>query len=159
MEERNCNMDLYDFNAFPMIGSSLINEKADDTLKNLNSCEKVEITPEFITKHMHDYPQLKHIKSNAKAYAWISPKNKNEIVALLAVEEKDPESIWIQMLMVMPGYRRRGFGKTLLITACEDLGAKYLSVNENNKAAISLYTRYGFDSYEQHGPMIFMRRK
>lgn len=151
-------MNLYDITSFPIIGSVLINEKADDSLKSLDSCEKVEITPEFINKYAKDYPQLKHIKPNAKAYAWLSPKNKKEIVAVLAVEEKDSSNKWIQMLMVMPGYRRRGFGKTLLVTACNELGANYLSVNEKNEPAISLYKRYGFAPYEQHSSMIFMKK-
>lgn len=53
---------------------------------------------------------------------------------------------WITTLGVLPGYRRRGIAKALLIKCEERLGmpAIRLSVRASNQAAIRLYEHHGY---------------
>ena len=63
----------------------------------------------------------------------------------------------IQALVVAPQYRRRGLGQTLLAMARDRFGCRELSVRKTNSSAIALYKKNGYKTYDERGPMLFMR--
>lgn len=60
------------------------------------------------------------------------------------------DECYIDNIAVMPEYRRCGVGRSLLSYACDfsrDLGMSFISleVRPSNEAAVSLYSKFGFE--------------
>lgn len=62
-------------------------------------------------------------------FVWTTPENKG----------------FIFNVEVNPEYRGQGFGKVLLDDAVKKLGGIDLTVKKDNKVAISMYLKYGFE--------------
>ena len=62
-------------------------------------------------------------------FVWKTPENKG----------------FIFNVEVNPKYRGNGYGKILLDDAVKDLGGIDLTVKKDNKVAISMYLKYGFE--------------
>ncbi|WP_155550015.1 GNAT family N-acetyltransferase, partial [Cronobacter sakazakii] len=73
----------------------------------------------------------------------------------------------IEMLFVEPQVFGRGIGKALLTFACEQQGARFVDVNEQNPSAIAFYEHMGFvhtgrsplDGEGQPYPLLHMQRR
>ena len=72
---------------------------------------------------------------------------------------------FVEMLFVDPGWRGRGVGRVLMSRATEALGAREVSVNEQNPQAVGFYERLGFSAYRRTPvdddgrpyPLLYMR--
>lgn len=87
---------------------------------------------------------------NPSARIWVL-RVCNEIVGYIGVHIVLDEAE-VMNLAVSPAFRRRGFGRLLLETACaccRDSGCAFLSleVRESNEAAVALYEAMGFTVY------------
>ena len=56
---------------------------------------------------------------------------------------------FVEMLFVDPGWRGRGVGRVLMSRATEALGAREVSVNEQNLQAVGFYEHLGFSAYRR----------
>lgn len=56
---------------------------------------------------------------------------------------------FVEMLFVDPAERGRGVGRLLMERATELLGAREVSVNEQNRQAVGFYERLGFSAYRR----------
>ena len=85
-----------------------------------------------------------------RGFVW---EEDEQIVAAVILQRQGTTPLWsIEMVGVLPGYRRRGLARRLLTHALEDLrkrGAEKarLSVIDKNVPAYSLYTSLGFEHY------------
>lgn len=72
---------------------------------------------------------------------------------------------FVEMLFVDPGWRGRGVGRVLMSRATEALGAREVSVNEQNPQAVGFYEHLGFSVYRRTPvdddgrpyPLLYMR--
>ncbi|HJB55079.1 MAG TPA: GNAT family N-acetyltransferase [Candidatus Olsenella avistercoris] len=72
---------------------------------------------------------------------------------------------FVEMLFVDPGWRGRGVGRVLMSRATEALGAREVSVNEQNPQAVGFYEHLGFSAYRRTPvdddgrpyPLLYMR--
>lgn len=55
----------------------------------------------------------------------------------------------IEMLFIDPSYIGKGYGKTLIEFAINNLKAIKVDVNEQNKNAYNFYKKFGFEIYER----------
>lgn len=53
----------------------------------------------------------------------------------------------IEMLFLAPEHIGKGYGKTLMRFAIDELGANKVDVNEQNQNATNFYTKFGFRTY------------
>lgn len=80
----------------------------------------------------------------------IASINKKDVGYVLgAFEDSNPKNAWILSMVVSLSVRNKGVGATLInssIKKLKDLGAEkiYLTVSEDNFAAIHLYEKYNF---------------
>ena len=83
-----------------------------------------------------------------------------QVIGFLGVEDSK-----IEMLFIHPNWRGRGTGSRLLKYATDDLGARWVDVNEQNDQAVGFYRRMGFevegrselDSTGKPFPLLHMR--
>lgn len=74
---------------------------------------------------------------------------------LVYFEDKSPagfigiQNEKIEMLFVSPKYHKKGIGKSLMFTALNEYGVKYVDVNENNLVAKEFYSYIGFEVFER----------
>lgn len=72
---------------------------------------------------------------------------------------------FVEMLFVDPGWRGRGVGRVLMSRATEALGAREVSVNEQNPQAVGFYEHLGFSAFRRTPvdddgrpyPLLYMR--
>lgn len=90
------------------------------------------------------FPGVVRLKSSQEA----------QMIGFIAADIRRMEQVaWISVLGVLPDYRRRGIGASLL-SSCEarlQVPRVRLSVRASNQAAISLYTSF---KYKRHGVWI-----
>ncbi len=55
----------------------------------------------------------------------------------------------VEMLFIEPVFTGLGLGKELMGYAINELGAKKVDVNEQNRRAVSFYEKLGFEAYER----------
>ncbi|MBF7090077.1 GNAT family N-acetyltransferase [Flavobacterium sp. ALJ2] len=55
----------------------------------------------------------------------------------------------IEMLFLAPEHIGKGFGKTLMNFAINELGANKVDVNEQNHNAVNFYSKFGFIPYDR----------
>lgn len=83
------------------------------------------------------FPNVVRLKATAEG----------RLVGFIAADIRRTENLaWIATLAVLPEYRRKGVGSALL-SACEarlDVARIRLSVRASNRAALQLYTRFGY---------------
>lgn len=53
----------------------------------------------------------------------------------------------IEMLFLVPEHIGKGYGKTLMRFAIDELGTNKVDVNEQNQNATNFYTKFGFRTY------------
>lgn len=100
---------------------------------------------------------LQHLRVNSDVEGYIWPTKNGEVIAYVAVEQKD-EGRFIIALEIAERYQGKGFGKKLLTFAEEELNADHLSVNKNNTNAFKLYLDCGWEVYDETDAMFFMKK-
>lgn len=100
---------------------------------------------------------LQHLRVNSNVEGYIWPTKNGEVIAYVAVEQKD-EGRFIIALEIAERYQGKGFGKKLLTFAEEELNADHLSVNKNNTNAFKLYLDCGWEVYDETDTMFFMKK-
>ena len=125
----------------------------DDTL-DLSNFDKKVLDKKVIDKYKADYSFLKHVDLDDDSYVWF---DNDKIVAILMIDNKGDNDIWITGLEVSKEYRGYGLGKQILNFAIQKLRVNALSVRKNNKIAIDMYKKAGFEfDKKDHGSMYFM---
>lgn len=143
-------------NEFPFIGNSY--SEATEVARTIANYKRVTATPDYIRKMKEFYPNLSHVRTeNTTVYVWVEPRDNNKVVGFVSVETKPNGEKWIQAIEVAPGYRGHTLGKQILSVATGELGAEYLSVQIDNKVAIKMYKRAGFDIYRSTADQYFMK--
>lgn len=119
---------------------------------SLSNFRKIPVTDTNVSKYKEKYSGLKHLRTgdNIKGYIFID--SSDNVVAYYAI---DIHRNYIIAIEVAEKYRRNGLAKEILKLAGSQ-GAKQLSVNKNNKAAISLYQNNGFRVSDQDDIMLYM---
>jgi len=119
-----------------------------------NKYRKIEITAESIKNVDKKYTKHLRINNNSTGYLYYDNEN---FIGVINTEIKDSKEIWITALEVASEYKRQGIG-TFLLKEAEKIGAKFLSVNKSNKAAINLYKSNGWRIYNETDTMYFMKK-
>lgn len=119
--------------------------------KSLSSYKRVKLIN--IPEKYSDQKILKHVETSNNGYIWV---DNDTIIAVLSINQKEDNQIWIQALEVLDKYRGNGFGKELLDIAVKEFNANYLSVNKKNALAKRMYDKYGFKVYKETEYMYFM---
>ena len=121
-------------------GNDYISEKSARVLDKYKS---VKVTKEFVKKYKSSYRMLKHFDLNDIVIAWMDD---DKIVGACAVNKSDDDYgyRWITMIEVTPEYRKQGIGSEILDYCVKKLHADALGVRKTNKAALSIYRKYGF---------------
>ena len=117
--------------------------------------KKCDLTEELVNSNKDKYPRLKHIRfdNNTKGKCLL---DNNQLIGIVQVDMKRK---YILALEVFEPYKRKGYGTNLLKIAVNELGAEKLSVNKNNKNAISLYNKNMWEIYDEDKNMFYMKTK
>lgn len=108
--------------------------------KKLENFKLVQVDNLFIEKWKEYYKFLKHIDLNDNVYCWV---DKDQIVAVLMIDNKDDKIHFITGIEVTKAYQGYGLGNQVLEFAIKR-GANQLSVMKDNKVAIKMYQSHGF---------------
>ena len=121
-------------------GNGYMSEKSANVLDKYKS---VKVTKEFMDKYKPSYPMLKHFDIKDNCAAWMDG---DKIVGVCSVNKEDDDYgyRWITMIEVTPEYRKQGVGTALLDYCVKKFHADALGVRKTNKAALSIYRKYGF---------------
>lgn len=114
----------------------------------------VPLTENLIRFYKSKDNMLSHTRFiKGKTNGFMLLNTKNSLVGYIAWEDD-----FITAFEVTKDNRGKGFGSYILKKAVEE-GANKLSVNKNNKEAINLYTKLGWEVYEESAQMLFMNYK
>lgn len=94
------------------------------------------------------------------AHLIIAVNDEQKPVAFMGIEERK-----LEMLFILPEYRKKGLGKQLLQYGIETYSVNELGVNEQNPQAKGFYEHMGFQAYkrtqtDEQGnpyPILYMR--
>lgn len=114
----------------------------------------VSLTEDLIKFYKSKDNMLSHTRFiKGKTNGFMLLDSKKSLIGYIAWEND-----FITAFEVTKDNRGKGFGSYILGRALQK-GANKLSVNKNNKSAINLYTKLGWEVYEQRGQMLFMSYK
>lgn len=117
-----------------------------------NSVEIVPISKELIEKYKSSENLLRHVDPNDIGYMIID-KVQNNLIGYVAWDKNI-----ITALEVIKEFQGKGYSKILLEIA-EENNCNELTVNKNNKKAISIYEHLGWELYRSLGPRMLIYRK
>lgn len=110
--------------------------------------EKKQVTDiwERAVRKTHDFLPEEHIVLfRPFVYGFVTPENAfviEENKQVVGITAKEGEKI--DMLFIDPDFHHRGFGRALLTYMIEEIGLKYVDVNEQNDKAYKFYQKMGF---------------
>lgn len=130
--------------------------KIDEQYRRLKNYKSVTLSQSIISKYSSQYKNLRHVRidDNTKGLVYFDEGN---LVAIINTEKKEDNKIWIQGLEIFGDYKGTKLSYGLTWAAVKDLRAKYLSVRKTNKAAIHVYEKCGFKTYESDDYMHYMK--
>lgn len=135
--------------------SGKIGEEHFDTLdKNF---KKNKITEEVLQKYKQKEKNLSRVRVNKNTEGYLYTDKKGNPVGMVNVEDKGNGIKYIQGLEVFSNNKNKGYGKKLLDKAVKEMGATDLSVRKNNKVAIDMYKKYGFNIDSEDDNMLYMK--
>lgn len=114
--------------------------------KSLTDYQKMPITVDIIQEYGDICPDLKRNKADTTGYIWIDPMSNNVVGFVRA--RKHEWMTWLADIKVEAGYQGRSLGDQMMGVAKRDLGVHYLTVSNNNTAAINLFRKHGFGMYD-----------
>ena len=120
--------------------------------KQKNSIEIVPISKELIEKYKSSENLLRHVDPSDVGYMIID-KVQNNLIGYVAWDKNI-----ITALEVIKEFQEKGYSKILLEIA-EENNCNELTVNKNNKKAISIYEHLGWKFYKSLGPKMLIYRK
>lgn len=120
--------------------------------KQKNSIEIVPISKELIEKYKSSENLLRHVDPSDVGYM-IVDKVQNNLIGYVAWDKNI-----ITALEVIKEFQEKGYSKILLEIA-EENNCNELTVNKNNKKAISIYEHLGWKFYKSLGPKMLIYRK
>jgi ribosomal protein S18 acetylase RimI-like enzyme len=87
-------------------------------------------------------------------YTYVIQNDEETLVGLIVMENSGPSALTISKLYILPEYRHRGIGSTVLdmvFDDCKELGIKtvFIKVFDNNKGAFKLYSSKGFRTFNR----------
>lgn len=130
--------------------------KYDPTV-NINKYSRMSINDTLIRVFSGQYESLRSLRVNrkTKGYVWLDG---NDLVAIVAVEEKDDGYNWITSFEVFGLYRKHGLAKQMLSVAVNTLGATNVVVYDLNEIALKVFNGMGFKTYKKAGNYIYLTR-
>lgn len=120
--------------------------------KQKNSIEIVPISKELVEKYKSSENLLRHVDPRDVGYMIID-KAQNNLIGYVAWDKNI-----ITALEVIKKFQGKGYSKILLEIA-EENNCNELTVNKNNKKAISIYEHLGWKFYKSLGPKMLIYRK
>lgn len=124
--------------------------------KNLTDFKDIPLSRQTIISYKKDCSALSHVRWNNKMDGCILLDGNTTVVGFIAVEEKNNGQKWLQALEITKNYRGYGLSKPMIHLAVMHYGARYLSVNKNNKVAIRIYEDLGFRQYSETDTTVYM---
>ena len=118
-----------------------------------------EATKDAFIAHQFD-AQDKHYRTNYEGASYHVVLVDGEPAGRLYVA-RWPEEVRVMDVALLPEYRGRGVGSTLLAEVIEEAesAGKAVSVHvERANPALSLYRRFGFEEAGEHGVYLLMKR-
>lgn len=120
--------------------------------KQKSSIEIVPISKDLVEKYKSSENLLRHVDPSDVGYMIID-KVQNNLIGYVAWDKNI-----ITALEVMKEFQGKGYSKILLEIA-EENNCNELTVNKNNKKAISIYEHLGWKFYKSLGPKMLIYRK
>lgn len=120
--------------------------------KQKNSIEIVPISKELVEKYKSSENLLRHVDPSDVGYMIID-KAQNNLIGYVAWDKNI-----ITALEVIKKFQGKGYSKILLEIA-EENNCNELTVNKNNKKAISIYEHLGWEFYKSLGSKMLIYRK
>ena len=120
--------------------------------KQKNSIEIVPISKELVEKYKSSENLLRHVDPSDVGYMIID-KVQDNLIGYVAWDKNK-----ITALEVIKEFQEKGYSKILLEIA-EENNCNELTVNKNNKKAISIYEHLGWKFYKSLGPKMLIYRK
>lgn len=118
-----------------------------------------DLTTNSLRPYINDNKTARRLDTDNKNTAGKMILKDNKLVGAVNVETKENGEKWIQGLEVYGDNKGKGYGKQLLKTAVNDLGATHLSVRKTNNVAKSLYDKNNFEIYDEDDYMYYMKLK
>ena len=135
------------------INESVLLEVIDKV--SLSSFTRIKISDKSINDYKSEAKYLKHFRTGKdyKGYIYI---NKDSVVCGLNV---NIETGLIQAIEISEKYQGMGLSYQILDVCCKELHATHLTVRKNNKIAIHVYEKYGFEIYKEDENSYYMKLK
>lgn len=124
--------------------------------KYITEFKAIPITKSTILSYKKGCPFLSHIRygNNIDGCIFL---DSNKVAGVISIESKNNGEKWLQAMEITKPYQGYGLARQFLHEAVIHYGARYLSVNKDNKVAIKVYEDYGFKPYGETDSMIFMK--
>ena len=146
------------FGYYELINTVGIHSQFDDSFnrKNkigLSNFKQVKINKKTIKKY--------HLSiDNNNCMGSIYTDKKDNVVGYIAVYKYDDSgSNWLRDFEVDEKYRGHGISEELIKEAIYCFGARHVSVNKNNKIALHVLEKYGFEIYKESDIMYYLQRE
>lgn len=102
----------------------------------------VRATHDFLTPSDIDYYKKIVSAIDFKSFQVFCLTESDSVLGFIGIADDK-----IEMLFLAPEHIGKGYGKTLIRFAIDELGAKKVDVNEQNQKATNFYTKFGFRTY------------
>lgn len=116
----------------------------------LTDFKKVRLTPASSRKYkekLKPFMMVAHYMKGDKGYYYLD--RQGDVVAILAIVPGRYKTWWIAVMEVNKKYQGYGLARQLLDVGTKQFKATHLEVEKNNKLAVRLYKRYGFEIYDE----------
>lgn len=100
---------------------------------------------------------MKEVREKSYGITWhpVAIKNSNCLIGFAMYGKSKSNDTWLDRFMIDKNFQGKGYGKSVLPLLIKKIKSElntktlYLSVNEKNKIAISLYKKIGFEFIDE----------
>ncbi len=127
----------------------------ESSSRKIKGFDRIESSEANIKEYKKQFSKLSHVKTG-KDFEGVILVDDGTFVAVLQCNVKTG---YIVALEVSDDYQRQGIAQALLTLANSEFKTHKLTVNKKNSKAISLYEKFGYETFKEEGAMIYMEKK